>query len=33
MVEVEETARWIEDTKLFAVGWVGGLVFFGTLIA
>ena len=27
-----EPAAWLEDLKLFALGWVGGLVFFGTLI-
>ena len=26
-----EPARWLEDLKLFATGWVGGLIFFGTL--
>ena len=31
--EVEETARWVEDAKLFAAGWVSGLVIFGTLFA
>ena len=25
-------ARWLEDLKLFATGWIGGLVFFGTLL-
>jgi hypothetical protein len=25
-------AAWLEDLKLFATGWLGGLVFFGTLI-
>lgn len=24
---------WIQDAKLFATFWLGGLVFFGTLIA
>ena len=24
-------AAWLEDLKLFAFGWLGGLVFFGTL--
>ena len=24
-------AEWLEDLKLFATGWVGGLIFFGTL--
>ena len=27
-----DAARWLEDLKLFATGWLGGLVFFGTLI-
>lgn len=31
--DAEETARWMEDLKLFAMGWVSGLVIFGTLIA
>jgi hypothetical protein len=26
-------ALWTEDLKLFATAWLGGLVFFGTLIA
>ena len=26
-----EPAAWLEDLKLFATGWVGGLIFFGTL--
>ncbi len=28
-----EAARWVEDAKLFAGGWVAGLILFGTLIA
>lgn len=32
-LELEQAVRWIEDARLFAIGWVGGLVFFGTLIA
>ena len=28
-----EPAAWLQDLKLFAIGWVGGLVFFGTLIS
>lgn len=28
-----EPAAWLEDLKLFAIGWIGGLVFFGTLIS
>ena len=26
-------AAWLEDLKLFALGWIGGLVFFGTLLS
>ena len=26
-------AVWLQDLKLFAIGWVGGLVFFGTLLS
>jgi hypothetical protein len=29
----EDVAGWIEDLKLFAVGWLGGLIFFGTYIS
>ena len=32
-LELEQAAGWLEDAKLFAAGWVGGLVFFGVLIA
>jgi len=28
-----EPAVWLEDLKLFAIGWIGGLIFFGTLIS
>ena len=31
-LEGAEPAAWLEDLKLFATGWIGGLVFFGTLI-
>jgi hypothetical protein len=24
--------EWLEDLRLFATGWIGGLIFFGTLI-
>jgi pseudouridine-5'-phosphate glycosidase len=27
-----DAAAWLADLKLFATGWIGGLVFFGTLI-
>lgn len=27
-----EPAQWLEDLKLFATGWIGGLIFFGTLL-
>jgi hypothetical protein len=26
-------AVWLEDLKLFATGWIGGLVFFGVFIS
>jgi hypothetical protein len=26
-------AAWLDDLKLFAIGWLGGLVFFGTLLS
>ena len=28
-----EPGVWLEDLKLFATGWIGGLVFFGTLLS
>jgi hypothetical protein len=28
-----EPAVWLQDLKLFAIGWIGGLVFFGTLLS
>jgi hypothetical protein len=31
--ERAEPAAWLQDLKLFAIGWIGGLVFFGTLIS
>jgi hypothetical protein len=27
-----DAGAWLDDLKLFATGWIGGLVFFGTLI-
>jgi hypothetical protein len=27
-----EHAQWLDDLRLFATGWVGGLIFFGTLL-
>ena len=30
--EGAQPAVWLQDLKLFATGWLGGLVFFGTLI-
>ncbi len=27
-----DAAAWLEDLKLFATAWIGGLVFFGTLL-
>ena len=31
--EVKDPPAWLEDLRLFALGWMGGLVFFGTLFA
>lgn len=28
---IEQAASWLQDAKLFAAGWVAGLVLFGTL--
>jgi hypothetical protein len=28
-----EPAEWLEDLKLFATGWIGGLIFFGTYLS
>ena len=28
-----DAGRWLDDLKLFAAGWIGGLVFFGTFLA
>ena len=28
-----DAGRWLDDLRLFATGWIGGLVFFGTLFA
>jgi len=28
-----DAAAWLDDLKLFATGWLGGLVFFGTLLS
>jgi hypothetical protein len=27
-----DAAAWLEDLKLFATGWIGGLIFFGTFL-
>ena len=32
-VEADGGDRMFEDLKLFATGWAGGLIFFGTLIS
>jgi hypothetical protein len=29
--EPSQAAAWLDDLRLFATGWAGGLVFFGTL--
>ncbi len=28
-----DAAVWLDDLKLFATGWIGGLIFFGTLLS
>jgi hypothetical protein len=28
-----DAAAWFEDLKLFATGWIGGLIFFGTFFS
>ena len=28
-----EPARWLEALRLYATGWIGGLIFFGTLLS
>ena len=33
LLEGAAPPAWLQDLKLFAIGWVGGLVFFGTLIS
>ena len=30
--EGAEPAKWLEELKLFATGWIGGLIFFGTFL-
>jgi hypothetical protein len=29
----EADPKWLTDLKFFATGWIGGLIFFGTLLA
>ena len=29
----EHEPEWLKDLRLFATGWVAGLIFFGTLLA
>lgn len=26
-------AAWLDDLRLFATGWIGGLIFFGTFLS
>jgi len=26
------SGAWLDDLRLFATGWIGGLIFFGTLL-
>ena len=28
-----EPGKWLEELKLFATGWIGGLIFFGTYLS
>ena len=28
-----DAAAWLDDLRLFATGWIGGLIFFGTLLS
>ena len=30
---LEQAPAWMEDAKLFATGWVAGLIVFGTFLA
>ena len=32
-VSLEQQSQILDDLRLFATGWLGGLVFFGTLLA
>lgn len=32
-VALETTASWLDHARLFAAGWVGGLVVFGAMFA
>lgn len=32
-MSLAESPAWLQDARLFATFWLGGLVFFGTLIA
>jgi len=29
----DASAAWLDDLRLFATGWAGGLIFFGTLLS
>ncbi|MGE0178750.1 MAG: hypothetical protein AB7O91_02880 [Sphingomonas sp.] len=31
-IECEQAAAWLADLKLFATGWVAGLIVFGTFL-
>jgi hypothetical protein len=32
-IELAQVPRWMEDAKLFAMGWVAGLIVFGAFLA
>jgi len=31
--ELAQAAAWLDDLRLFATGWLAGLIFFGTFLA
>jgi hypothetical protein len=31
-VAAPPSPAWLDDLRLFATGWIGGLIFFGTLL-
>jgi hypothetical protein len=33
VVQSQSAPAWLDDLRLFATGWIGGLVFFGTYLS